>query len=989
VQPLLLLAEGRYLKNGLTEYHLASATLIQTPEGLSALGTVTIPWQPDMADLIVNKVTILRNGKTIDLLAGGQSFTVLRRENNLESAVLDGVLTATLQPEGLSVGDVLTVSFTLRMKPQALAFRPEDLSMLMHGFPIRRVHYRQLWEKGVDLRWTATDAMGKPKVTKTGWGTELLLDRTDAEGPEPPKGAPLRYAHPARLELTGYSDWTDVSRLLAPAFAAAARIGPDSPLKAEIAKIAAESADPKRRAQAALRLVEDKIRYFALAMGDSGYIPAPADQTWNRKFGDCKGKTALLLALLDGLGVEAEPVLVSAAAGDFLGVRLPQVHAFDHVIVRARIDGRSYWLDGTRSGDRDLEALASSPFRWGLPLRPAGAALEPLPLTAPTAPLMRTNVTYDASKGFFTPVPVTGHFDYRGELATALRLALRQVGDEAMKKSFRELLPGKAEGMNVVFKPDDEHGGFTVAFEGTAQMSWSGGPGGKPVSYHFDSETIGWTPDFKRTDAAGPDIPFALPFPAYLESDEAIILPKGGEGFTLVGKSFDRIVAGTRIARTVALSAGKASAHSVFLRLKPEISAAEAKESEAALREINADIAGVRSTGDYQMAESERQALLAQEPTTAQAYNRRGYEFLQTGELSKAMADFDKAVALSPAWSTPLANRAIVLIHRGKFDEAAAAVERAAAVDPNDFVVHQASGLIALHKDKPAEAVDEFTQALRREPDNGFTLAARARAYEELGKLREAFSDVERVIAMDAKAGNALWESARIHAALGEGDAAMAATAKLIALDPQEPARLGNRGELLARLGRKAEAMKDWADALALIERKIKAPGADVPTLLRQKAAILGLRGEHRLAVAAAGEALRRFPGSVTYLTERCRARAEGRLELPLAVKDCDEAIRYDPGFIDAFVARAVARLRLERWDEAIADSSAAIAIDSKAARPWFVRGIARLRKGDREAGEKDLAVARRRSFDIDAEYAPLGIGPPAAAATPAAAPAG
>ena len=41
---------------------------------------------------------------------------------------------------------------------------------------------------------------------------------------------------------------------------------------------------------------------------------------------------------------------------------------FNHVIVRARLDGRSYWLDGTRTGDRNLDDLASSTFGWGLAL---------------------------------------------------------------------------------------------------------------------------------------------------------------------------------------------------------------------------------------------------------------------------------------------------------------------------------------------------------------------------------------------------------------------------------------------------------------------------------------------------------------------------------------------------------------------------------------------------------------------------------------------
>lgn len=59
----------------------------------------------------MHKVEIHRDGKVIDILAG-QQFSTLRREQNLEAATLDGVLTANIQPEGLQVGDVLLLSTT-------------------------------------------------------------------------------------------------------------------------------------------------------------------------------------------------------------------------------------------------------------------------------------------------------------------------------------------------------------------------------------------------------------------------------------------------------------------------------------------------------------------------------------------------------------------------------------------------------------------------------------------------------------------------------------------------------------------------------------------------------------------------------------------------------------------------------------------------------------------------------------------------------------
>ncbi|WP_404482684.1 transglutaminase domain-containing protein [Novosphingobium sp. BL-52-GroH] len=66
--------------------------------------------------------------------------------------------------------------------------------------------------------------------------------------------------------------------------------------------------------------------------------PATAEETWQRRYGDCKGKTALLLALLRELGIEAQAVLANNSGNDNgLAERLPSPRMFDHVLVRARI----------------------------------------------------------------------------------------------------------------------------------------------------------------------------------------------------------------------------------------------------------------------------------------------------------------------------------------------------------------------------------------------------------------------------------------------------------------------------------------------------------------------------------------------------------------------------------------------------------------------------------------------------------------------------
>src|SRR5207302_5746722 len=116
-----------------------------------------------------------------------------------------------------------------------------------------------------------------------------------------------------------------------PYFDAASVIPGSGPLRDEVEKIRALPGGDRAHAEAALKLVQDRIRYIALTMGAGGYVPANAETTWARRFGDCKAKTALLLAILHELKIESEPVIVNSDGDDGLDQFQPQLGWFNHV----------------------------------------------------------------------------------------------------------------------------------------------------------------------------------------------------------------------------------------------------------------------------------------------------------------------------------------------------------------------------------------------------------------------------------------------------------------------------------------------------------------------------------------------------------------------------------------------------------------------------------------------------------------------------------
>src|SRR5690606_16334671 len=120
------------------------------------------------------------------------------------------------------------------------------------------------------------------------------------------------------------------------------------PAVVEIAQsIRARDLQPEQQILAALRMVQDDIRYFSLALAESTHRPTPPGMVLERRFGDCKDKSLLAVTLLRELGFDAHVALVRSDGGALLPHLMPSIKAFDHAIVTVHHDGRDWWFDPT------------------------------------------------------------------------------------------------------------------------------------------------------------------------------------------------------------------------------------------------------------------------------------------------------------------------------------------------------------------------------------------------------------------------------------------------------------------------------------------------------------------------------------------------------------------------------------------------------------------------------------------------------------------
>ena len=609
----------RFTKHSDITYY-GTSWQIGTAQGLDA-SSLKINWDPALETLTIHRYRILRNGQPLDLLGDGSAIKVIQREAGLENAMLDGRLTATLQPEDLRVGDVVELAYSVDRHDPAMAGRSEYVAGPPDGATFGRFRVRMVWDKDKQMQWRVAPGILQPKLKKTAQGSELIADLFNFTAPMAPENAPARFSLVNAIEISEFADWAGVSRTMAPLYAKAVALSPASPIKAEAARIAAQSADPVRRAELALTLVQDQIRYLFLGMDDGGFVPASADQTWVRKFGDCKGKTVLLVALLNELGITARPVLVHTTNGDLVANRLPTMEAFDHVIVEATIGGKNYWLDGTRLGDDSLARLEAPNYIAGLPVTAAGSALVPMVPGPLDAPRQVVSMTLDASKGIDVPAAASGEMRFHGPAAADVRQAYAGYSQADRQRELRKLwrssysyvAPGK-----VATRTDPATGDFIITMTGSATMEWTRDIGTR--WFEMDGSRQGWRFDVAREGELSPDAPYAFKFPDWWVFSQTVILPYYGKGFRVQGESYDKTIGDLyQFRRTVQQVGGTVTMVAETKALGAELPAARAARTRSQMSELSNSGAYIRLPVDYEPTQAELDQTRKQDEAEAAA----------------------------------------------------------------------------------------------------------------------------------------------------------------------------------------------------------------------------------------------------------------------------------------------------------------------------------------------------------------------------------
>lgn len=1023
---LLLNDQQTHFEQGKVVTYSELALRVQNPEGLSA-GNISLSWQPSTDTVTINKLHIRRGSQIIDVLASGQTFTVLRRETNLDAAMLDGTLTGNIQPEGLQEGDIIDLATTTESSDPVMKGHVEANFADWNGSPIELGHVSLAWPKGISINTRQSTGVPMPRKTVRDGQTIVEVSAQKIEPMILPSGAPARFRTGRIGEATDFASWADVSNLMLPLYRAAEAIPATGPLHDEVEKIRAASADPKLRAEQALALVETRVRYVALLMGQGGYVPAPAETTWSRRFGDCKAKTALMLGILHSLGIEAEPVLVNTGNGDSLAERLPMVGLFDHVLVRAHIGGKDYWLDGTRTSDSHLDNLEVPSFGWGLPLV-AKAALVRIAPPQRAIPDLETRVAIDASGGIHTLAPAKVEQIARGDGAIAFNSGLASITSAQRDEFFRTYWKKVFDTITLktaTYRFDRAKAELTLTMTGDAKLDWSSG------WFHVENSAVGFNADFDRP--AGPlhDAPVAVDFPSYSRVVTMITMPPHFFGANPPSPpAVNETLAGVEYRRTASAKDNVLTVETTERSLVPEVPYKDALAAATRLRALANEDVSLRLPATYRPTERDAQAIIKDQPASAAGLIDRASTLMDASRFDDAIADLTKAIALDPKKAVALADRGLAYVWKDDYPAAEKDIAAALAIEPDNAVALRARGLMAEQKADYKAAVEAYSAALASEPGNGFALGHRARMYRQLGDNDKALADSEQALKDMPEWSDLRLMRASILMVQGKREGAAAEAAILIKDNPTSAYAIVAAGRIYSRAGMRTEAMQAYDKALALkpeafiyLNRALSRPAADMSgrqsdleaalklepdnvDVIAEEARLFATAGDYKRAIALydrlvnpstafsdvaveratilykAGrqaEAERIFaeqrPKAKTaqHYNSLCWAKATAGIELDSALHDCQEALRLKPDSGATIDSLAFVKLRQGKIDEAINLYTQAIAKKTGSAS-YMGRAIAYSRKGDKAHSDADLDEALKLDPDAESRFAGYGM---------------
>jgi transglutaminase-like putative cysteine protease len=422
------------LPSGLDRVHVQQIFFAGTDSAVDTHRVSSIRYSPSTQDLrIVHARAWKPNGEILD----AQELGDHELAENLVSMYYDMRL-HQLRFAGLEKGDVVELEYSLTPKRRSAAYSGYfgELVLFADRGPAQLKRYVLIAPAAQKIFVHAEKVPPARVAGKDGSQVFVWEAQAVAALPREPHSPGMTEISPY-VHVSTLGDWKQLGSwyadLIRPQFSL------DQSLENELARTIRGLRNDREKISAIQEFVLRSTHYVALEFGVYSYKPYPVTQIYARRFGDCKDKASLMIALLRAAGIEAEIALVRTRSLGDVVAEPASIALFNHAIVY--VPKYELWLDGTAEyAGREL------------PLEDQGALTLTVSLSGAAqirhVPMSRAvdNYTRHIIRGELSAegmIQFSGSTTTRGEDAPGLRhdLAVREQQLDMFRRELAEVFP--------------------------------------------------------------------------------------------------------------------------------------------------------------------------------------------------------------------------------------------------------------------------------------------------------------------------------------------------------------------------------------------------------------------------------------------------------------------------------------------------------------------------------------------------------------------
>jgi protein O-mannosyl-transferase len=207
---------------------------------------------------------------------------------------------------------------------------------------------------------------------------------------------------------------------------------------------------------------------------------------------------------------------------------------------------------------------------------------------------------------------------------------------------------------------------------------------------------------------------------------------------------------------------------------------------------------------------------LTKNPKCWLAHNNFGVALLHSGQIGRAISEYQTALALRPDDAEAEKNLGVAYFRLGNTGQAIVEYQQALSVEPDDAEICNKLGMAYARMGQEDKAVAEYERAERLMPEDAEAYNNLGISFFDMGRMDDAIQQYRKALAIDPMDAQAHSNLAFALLRAGAQSEALAHYQRTVEIQPDYALAYKNYGSALAQLGRLDEAVEQYQKALKL-----------------------------------------------------------------------------------------------------------------------------------------------------------------------------